>query len=120
VATDGGEGFASLERVGAMLGSAERGLQDAKAPPWVLDAVRPLPEMIHQAAGLLRDRAAAGDPIAPEILTAWRHDLRARANAVTGWAQLYVLARQDGFRFRALGMIERSAVALRTFLSTPP
>jgi hypothetical protein len=109
-----------FEAIAAMVSGAAKQLTAVAAPPEVLAAIRPLPELIRRAATVLRERADAGAPVLPERLTAWQHGLRERATMVVGWVELYRVARDEAKRGRAGERLVRSAAALRAFLGTPP
>jgi hypothetical protein len=119
-ASDPGGAPDPLERLAAMVSGAAQQLHDATAPPPVLAALQPLPELIRGVATGLRERAAAGDPVPRERQAAWGHNLRERVTLALGWAELYRVARDEAKRSRAGGKLQDSAAALRAFLLTPP
>jgi hypothetical protein len=119
-ASDPGGAPDPLEQLAAMVSGTAQQLHDAQAPPAVLAALQPVPELIRRVAVGLRARAAAGDPVPPERQAAWRHDLRERVTLALGWAEIYRQARAEAKRARAGDQLDRSAAALRAFLLTPP
>jgi hypothetical protein len=104
-----------LERIAATLAETVAAFEDAEAPPPLLAGLRPLPELVRQAAAGVRER---GTPL--EMVTPWRHSVRSAAGAVTGWAQLYLAAAEESARQRAHGKLEQSVAPLRTLLAAPP
>jgi len=116
-ADEAGEAPDPFEQLAQMLDEAGDRLREAGAPGPVLDALRSTGQAVRHAADLLAARSGADRP---DVLSEWRHGVRGLGTAVTGWAQVFLLAPDETRRARAGEAVERNATALRQLLAAPP